>query len=231
MNRPSAWLVTAVAGLIALTGCRTPGTPPAALPPQLAVAAGQARAQFAAALPDTFQRTDSVVIEFKPHWWWPAIRVTALGATDVDRAHDAFTAVGLTPMGVRLFDVSRRDGQVQAHFLTDRVPHQEAVTKALSDDMARLYLNLIPSAEAKVHRERDTLVFREETAEIATEFVFAGQPAALVGKRCWEGRQRVCVIRFDEYEGAPTARLPARIVLDNLRYHYRVTIRLKANGG
>ena len=230
MNQPAVWYLTAVAGLFAVAGCRTPGTPPAALPPQLALAANEVRVQFAASLPETFQRTDSVVIEFNPHWWWPTIRVTALGATDVDRTHDSFNAVGMTPVGVKLFDVSRRDGQVQAHFLTDRIPHLDAVTKALSDDMARLYLNLVPAAGANVRRERDTLVFREETAEYATEFVFAGQPALLVEKRCWEGRHRVCTVRFEQYEGAPNARLPARIVLDNLRYRYRVTIRLKATG-
>lgn len=201
------------------TSCRTPQAPPAA---------GAGGAALTDPFPTRFTAQQSVVMTFRPHWWWPAIRFTALGYAAVDRVTGDFSVVGLSPLGVKLFEATRRGGVEKVTMAWPMKGDADAMGRAIGQDVASLYLGLMPPA-GTVRRQggRQTTVVAENDGG-RTEWTFATDTGRLCQK-VERSRAGTRTVVFDDYkpvagEGA-TSECPARIVLRNSRFRYTLMIR------
>jgi len=195
-----------------LVSCRSMPTPTTAASP--------------AALPDCYTARQTVVFEFRPHWWWPTIRLTALGYTSVNRTADEFAVACLTPLGVKLFDVARTNGQTQARVMLPVPGNSEQMAQAIDDDIAALYLDLTPPPGAKTSQHGDRLTFRREQDGQVVEWTYAASTGRLLRKTTTsQGVRRE--LTFNDYHRVEGIAYPATLTLDNRRYRYRFTVRIQ----
>ncbi len=200
--------------LLLLASCRTVAPPATAPAPNLAP------------LPERFTARQSVVFEFRPHWWWPTIRLTALGYASVNRPADAYTVVCLTPLGVKLFDVSRTNGQNQANVALPLPGDAAKAGQAIGDDIAALYLGLTPPPAAVPSRHGDRLTFRHREAGQTTEWVFSTATGQLHSKTVTG--DGVCrALTFSDYHAVGGTSYPTTLTLQNRRFGYRIIVRIQ----
>jgi hypothetical protein len=205
--------------VLCLSSCRT------AIP----VAPDVARrglAGFETSLPARFNTTQTLVFKFSPHWWWPSVRLTALGYARIDRATGDYAVVCLSPLGMKLFDVARSNGQSEAHFLVPLPGKGDVMGRAISDDIANLYFDLIPGPDAAASRSGDDLVFQEVRGPHRLEYVFSVSTGQLVRKIVRDGSS-LTTITYRDYRRNGDWIYPAALSLKNRRHDYTLTIQTR----
>lgn len=203
-----------VGALLCLTSCRT-------VAPLAPAAAAEARARLDTSQPVRFESAQTLLFEFRPHWWWPSVRLAALGYASVDRTTGDYAVVCLSPVGVKLFEVARANGRVRCNFT---IPVPEAAGQAITADLAALFLDQTPPPSAPVSLEHDELIFRATTDRRDTEYVYSNRDGRLLRKSYYDGRHRVATIEFRDYRTAEGWAYPRVSTLENRRFHYKLTI-------
>ena len=173
--------------LLAFASCRS-------LPPLAPGDAVRVPVVFEATLPVSFDAQQTMVFEFKPHWWWPTIRMTSLGYATVNRKTGDYAVVCLSPMGMKLFDVARSNGVVATHTMFPMGGDPAAAGKAISDDISNLYFNLVPRADASLKQKGNRLVFRGDR----NEYEFDNATGRLVRKEVRDHGVRSTLV-FSDY--------------------------------
>ncbi len=181
--------------------------------------AGKIPLAYEQALPGSFKAQQTLVFEFKPHWWWPTVRLTALGYATVNRKTGDYAVVCLSPLGVKLFDVACSNGVTATRMMIPGGGDQGGMGKAISDDISNLFFNLVPGTNATVKQSGARLVFRSE----GSEHEFSRTTRQLVRKKSWNAESRSTLI-FSDYRSEEGVLYPATMMLQNHRYHYRLTI-------
>ena len=210
MNR--RWSIFIVL-LLFMTSCRS-------LPPIAPLEAAGIPRAYEQALPVSFKAQQTLVFEFKPHWWWPTIRMTALGYATVNRRTGDYAVVCLSPLGMKLFDVARTNGVTATRMMIPAGGDQAAAGKAISDDIGNLYFNLVPPPTAVVKQKGTCLVFRGASSEHAFNRI-TGQ---LVRKEVWTDRSR-STLTFGDIRQENGRSFPGSMTLVNHAYDYCLRIR------
>jgi hypothetical protein len=188
--------------------------------------ARQVALRFDASLPAQFTARQTLVFEFRPHWWWPPVRLAALGYATVDRTARDYAVVCLSPLGMKLFEVSCTGGQSRAVFSVPLPGNREAMGKALGDDIASLFFDLLPTPDAVLRRHGDTLVFRQERDGRRMEYAFSVSNGQLMRKTIRDGSGRT-TLTFGAGGADRVGGYPAVVRLMNHRYGYTVTVRTR----
>jgi hypothetical protein len=183
-------------------------------------------AQFETSLPARFNATQTLVFKFSLHWWWPSVRMTALGYARIDKETGDYAVVCLSPLGVKLFDVARSNGQSQANFLFPLPGKGEVMGRAISDDIANLYFDLIPGRDAVATRSGDDLVFQEVRGQCRLEYVFSVSTGQLTRKVVRDGSS-LSTITYRDYRRNGDWIYPAALSLKNRRHGYTLTIQTR----
>lgn len=213
-----------VGGLLALcllplllTSCRTTA-PVADGDERLAVA------RYDASLPVRFTARQTLLFEFRPHWWWPPVRLVALGYATVDRAARDYGVVCLSPLGVKLFEVSCVAGQGRASVALPLPGKDRLIGKAIGNDIANLYFDLLPAPDAGMRRRGDTLLFLQERDGRRVEHEFSISKGRLLSKTVLDDSGCTTITVGD---GRRTGGYPAVVKLRNHRYGYTITVQTR----
>ncbi|MEI6515568.1 MAG: DUF3261 domain-containing protein [bacterium] len=202
----------AILPLLVLVSCRS-------IPPVSPVEAARIPAAFEATLPGSFNTQQTLLFEFRPYWWWPTIRMTALGYATVNRKTGDYAVVCLSPLGVKIFDVACTNG-VAVTRMTFPVPGDRgAAGKAISDDIGNLYFNLVPPPDAVAERKDSRVIYRQSR----NRFEFDATSGRLVRKVVWNGDVK-STVEYGGYRQEPVGVYPASMTLENSRYRYRLLI-------
>jgi hypothetical protein len=215
-------LLSALCAALTLCGCRgLPPFPPLPQTPLDAEPAALARERFAQALPSAFSVLNSVVFEYRGH------SLAGLGCLSADSRSNAFNLACLTPMGVTLFEIKAGGGRVESRFAVKALARYPRFTDAVAADVRRAFFDLVPTATATGRREPWAIVFAQPAPGGRVEYVFGGAGARLVAKRYFEGKRLVCQIGYFDYREAEGKLFAQRIVLQNLKYRYGLTVKLR----
>lgn len=210
MNRPWSMFIVL---LLFMVSCRS-------LPPITPLEAARIPWGYEQALPVSFKAQQTLVFEFKPHWWWPTLRMTALGYATVNRKTGDYAVVCLSPLGVKLFDVACSNGVTATRLMIPTGGDQAAAGKAISDDIGNLYFGLVPPPTAAVKQKGDCLVFRSASSE----HEFNRNTGQLVRKEVWTDHSR-STLTFGDIRKENGYSLPGSMTLENHAYGYRLKIR------
>jgi len=183
--------------------------------------------RFDASSPARFSARQTLTFTFRAHWWWPPVRLTALGYATIDRTAHDYAVVCLSPLGMKLFEVSCTNGQSKAVIQFPLPGNGDAMGKAIGADIAAIYFDLLPGPDAVATRRGDTLRFREERADRRVDHEFSISNGQLTGKTIRDGSCDTA-ITFADYRNDGTEMYPRMITLKNHRYGYTLTIQTRS---
>lgn len=184
------------------------------------------RDSFNVAMPEQFEILDSSVFRIYGR------KFSALGATSIDLVNGNFTVAGLSPMGLKLFEVSgtEKGEDIKAYF----APHvlknpdsRQSFSQAIASNIAHIYMNRVPQKDARVRKESDQIVFQQDEEQGVLEFIFAGKDVLLVEKRFKRSGRIVWCVRYYEYKLRDGKWYPGGVVLRHFRPSYSLTLQLQ----
>ena len=149
-------------------------------------------------------------------------KLSLLSLTRIDFRTGRIHVAGLTPAGMKIFDLSgTAEHPGECRWIPGKYweGHEEQVSRRILSDISAIYRNLLPEHFETYHFTDDgkKLVVREGD----TRYVFAGAPPHLIEKTVLEEGSPVLRIRYYSYQNG----FPMNISLENLKYHYRLAIR------
>lgn len=207
--------------LVCLHGCsvipfqKTPYVPMDSVDPQVLVQ------DFRSKSPESFQIMNTIVFEYN----WN--KFSGIGYIYVDTAEKEFRVVCMNPMGVKLFELSGdKDGIVQ-HFVLEQFSKKGNFAATVGEDIRRIYFDLVPSSGAQVKKKKKEIVFSEPAGAGTMEYIYAGAGGYLVEKNYYEDSALNWGIAYYEYQEQDGRIYPRGIILNNYKYSYSLTVRLK----
>ena len=180
---------------------------------------------FKKRLPEQFEIIESVVFKYRRR------EISALGYTRVDEKEKTFATAGLTPMGVKVFELKATGNKLESSFTlpseVEKKINREKMAQAMTGDFHRVYFDRIPGVNAAVTKTKDRIYFREPSGDGILESVFGGPDKALVQKRFLKEGREIWKVRYFEYRLKNSKIYPGGIFYENRRGKYKITLRLK----
>lgn len=175
---------------------------------------------FADKLPVKCDLTSTIVVKYA----WK--RMSALGYLTLDRQSRSFAMAAVNPMGVKLFEISVKDGELDKVSAPMDLDEKKEFFQAVADDVANAYFDLQPAPDAKVRRGNREVVFVSGIEGGRIEYVFVGAEPVLAEKRYYRGRRLLCRITYHEYFWKNGKLYPRGIALWSKEHHYKLTVRV-----
>ena len=208
--------------LLACWGCASiPFREVSPVPEAAGVEPAGVRGRFESDLASRYQVIGTIVFRYG----WRSF--SAIGYTAVDSDKKSFTVVGLTPIGIKLFELTGDASKVETRFAMEEFTRKGKFAETVAGDIRRIYFDRVPEAGASARKETDRIVFTQPEDDGTLTFVFAGADNNLVEKRFSVDNEKEWAVFYYEWVRREGKLYPSGIILKNYRYGYRLTIRGK----
>lgn len=178
-------------------------------------------------LPPHFEVMHAVVITIKPHWWWPAISQVTIGCSTVDRATRSYEVTCFSPLGMKLFNISRTNDLISGTLLLPGTDRHELMVQAIGTAISRAYLDMSPGPGATAVRQDGVMIMTRFSGNHRTDYTFSGTNAVLSSKEYFDGRKRIMTVSYSDYRTETNGLFPGRMSLKDHRNGYNLLFLLK----
>ncbi|MFO7667047.1 MAG: hypothetical protein R6V76_10540 [Desulfobacterales bacterium] len=182
---------------------------------------GLVKEQFSLMLPDRFQIISTIAFEYKGQ------SISFIGYSDINTKEKTFTVAGINQVGIKLFEITGNSDRTELKFAIEDFTKKGNFTEVVAGDIRKIYFNRLPSDSSKVYKKKHEIVFVQNEPGEVIEFVFAGPGNLLVEKRCIVDNQAIWRVTYYEYLEKNGKLHPAGIILENIKYDYKLIMRLK----
>lgn len=179
------------------------------------------RQEFKTALAQKLEIINSIVFEYK----WQSF--SALGYTQLDLENNTFQVSCMNPVGIKLFELTGNRSQIKPIFVLNELLQRGDLPRAVGEDIRRIYFDLIPSAQAKIEKEKYRIIFSQPSGAGKMQYIFAGPQHWLVEKHYSEKNRKVWSVFYYDYLMDQNKLYPAGLILKHHRFGYNLVIRLK----
>lgn len=182
---------------------------------------GLVKERFSLMLPDRFQIISTIAFEYKGQ------SISFIGYSDIDTKEKIFTVAGINQVGVKLFEITGDSDKTELRFAIEDFTKKGNFAEAVSGDIRKIYFDRLPADSSKVYKKKYEIVFVQDEPEAIMEFVFAGPGNLLVEKRCIVDNKVIWRVNYYEYREKNGKMHPDGIILENIKYGYKLIMRLK----
>lgn len=178
--------------------------------------------------PGSWDATQALIFEIKLRWWQPAIRMTMLGYATFDAGSGDYRLVCLSPLGIRMFEVSRTAGIEQAVLPSPELQKKPLLVESIRRDASRLIAPPLPD-RFTVAASSPSLATIEGANGSSHKVVceISVPDRVVLSASFFEGDRRAADVRYEDYRDVDGARVPHRVVLVNRQHRYRLTLSVK----
>ena len=160
----------------------------------------------------------------------PTRRATPCAAGPQVVAVDVVGFAGVTPVGMKLFEVKSTQGDLKYSFSFPQLKknmNQKKIAEAVADDIRHIYFGRIPAPGVEVVYLKDRIRYRQPFGKGRLEFIFGGPETRLIEKSYKEGWRKIWKVRYFDYRVVNATIYPSQIYFENKKRKYKVTLRLK----
>jgi hypothetical protein len=207
--------------LLYLSGC---GTIPFQKAPEISMENAEpwkVKEAFSLMLPERFQIISTISFDYKGRF------VSFIGYSDIDTKEKKFIVAGLNQVGIKLFEIKGDEDKTELRFAIEEFTKKGNFAEAVAGDIRKIYFDRLPSESSKIYRKKNEIVFVQNEPDGIIEFVFSGPGGLLTEKRHIADNRNVWRVNYYEYRNENGKLHPAGIILENIKYGYELTMRLK----
>ncbi len=182
---------------------------------------------FAQKLPASFEITESVVFRYHRR------EMTAVAHTLVDPSRNLTASAGLTPSGVKVFELKQEGENLEYSFLLPKEAQekldQAKTARAMAEDMRRVYRGFVPDGSHPwfPNKKRNRVEGLEILPHGMMRYVFGGPHQALLEKTFIERGDKKWRVRYFDYRVSGNKLYPSEVFYENFKGKYSVALRLK----
>ena len=186
-------------------------------------------AVFGAAIPDRYSAVSSAVMQYR---WF---KFPVLGVLTVDAPRHHFALVGLSQLGINVFELSETNGHLKCRMPGDLLKRHPQIAEGAAADVRQMFFDLAPPAGARPLPDTrgNTTVFREPASGGKVEYRFDKTTGFLLEKRFFvprkflPGRTVVWRVLYEDYASVGNNSYPRVIRFKQRARHYAITLFLK----
>ncbi len=153
--------------------------------------------------------------------------LSSIGLTKVNSAKRIFNAAAFNPAGLRLFELSYRNGNVDCKFIREKLRQKGNLCDRVAKDIKHIFFDRIPPRTSTVKRKKYIFVFVSEKKSGSIEYRFKGSPPLLVEKRLTKNGSAVWKAAYYEYELREGKLFPGGVVFTHNKHNYRLVLDIK----
>lgn len=176
---------------------------------------------FKERVPGEFNLLSSIVFDYG------FITVSGIGYLDITTASGRYKVACLNHLGVKFFEFEGDRNGLTSQYVIEPLAKQGNIAAVVGEDIQRIYLDLIPAADARATRKKDKVLFRQRSGDGALEYEFGGKDLHLMRKTYREDERALWRVSYYEYQSKDGKLYPTAITLTNYRYGYRLIVRQK----
>jgi len=202
--------------------------------PVLAAHAGTGRAAvesypFGAATPARYSAVSSAVMQYR---WF---KFPALGVITVDAPRRRFALVGLSQVGINVFELSETNGRLQSRMPGELLKRHPEIATGAAADVRQMFFDLDPARSARqVRGPRDkAAVFQQPAEGGMLEYRFDKKTGRLLEKqfaaprKFFPGSSVVWRVLYEDYAAVGHQSYPRIIRFKHRNRHYAITLFLR----
>ncbi len=137
-------------------------------------------------------------------------------------------AAAVTPVGMKMFELSGRNGAVENSAIAAVIPEKDRAefAEAIFRDLNRIFFDLEAPADGEWLPEERMLVIRRKLPDGRTEkYHFAGNPLRLTAKSCGGFFRKDYQVDFYDYTRTAAGWQPGKVFYRNCRGSYTIAVR------
>jgi hypothetical protein len=207
-----------------MAGCARLSPDRMGLPESARVEAARVRQAFAEELPGSFILVSTVVFKYS------FLTFSALGVTRINEPDKEFDVTAMTPVGVKLFEMSVKNGSLTSSFAMPELAKRGDISRAVSENIERIYFSRVPPEGTQAFRRGKFMVFSVPSGDGVTEYFFGKEKedTVLLHKRYLSAGKRVWDVSYSGYFRDKQGKVhPKNIVFIHYAYSYRLLLRVK----
>lgn len=185
------------------------------------VNADHLRQEFKESLAQKLEVINSIVFEYK----WQSF--SALGYTRLDLENKTFQVSCMNPVGIKLFELIGNQNEVKSTFVLKELLQRGDLPQAVGEDIRRIYFDMLPSAQAKIQKEKYRIIFSQPDGAGVMKYIFAGSQHWLIEKNYSEKNRKLWSVFYYNYILNSDKLYPSELILKHHRFGYNLVIRLK----
>ena len=180
-------------------------------------------------IPDCYSAVSSAVIQYR---WF---KFPALGVLTVNARRHHFALVGLSQLGINVFELSETGGRLQSRMPGELLKRHPEIASGAAADVRQMFFDLVPSACARQFPgTRDNAIIFQQPAPGGTlEYRLDQKSGHLREKRfltpckSFPGHRAVWLVRYEDYAAVGHHSYPRVIRFKHRDRHYGITLFLK----
>jgi len=176
---------------------------------------------FSNAMPRELRLVQSIV--FRKSF----ISMSAMGFTHIDQDLGSFAVVGLSPMGVKLFETKGDQSSIEHAYALENFTKRGDFIGTLAQDIKAIYFDLLPSRRSMFHVGTNEITFRQTKGARKFELVFDRKSGNLKEKRGFNGNHRVWRVFYSDPQDVDGKWIPGEILFKHERHRYQLSLILK----
>jgi len=186
---------------------------------------------FRDSTPARYSAVSSVVMQYR---WF---KFPALGVITVDTRKHNFALVGLSQLGINVFELSETSGSIKSHMPGKLLERRPEIAAGAAADVRQMFFNFTPPPEARrlpdANTKKNQAVFQQSTPTGMLEYRFDNKTGHLLEKRFSVPRQFffgssvVWQVNYEDYALIGNKAYPRVIHFKQRRFHYAITLFLK----
>lgn len=207
-----------------MAGCARLSPGKAVIPEAVRVEEELSRQSFAKELPGNFTVVSTVVFKYN------FLTFSALGITRINEAAKEFDVTAMTPVGVKLIELSSRNGALTCSFAMPELAARGDISRAVSENIERIYFSRVPPEGTQSGRRGRFMFFSVPSEEGVTEYFFGKEKedTVLLHKRFLSAGKRIWDVSYNGYFRDKQGKVhPRNIVFIHHAYSYRLLLRVK----
>jgi len=187
---------------------------------------GGAVSRFGGHAPSHYEAVSSVVFQYR---WF---KFPALGVMSVDIRRNNFALVGMSQIGINVFELSDRNGVVKCHMPGTLLERYPKIATGAVEDVRRMFFNYTPAPGAYRHDTAREVFFEEKSNGGTLQYRYDKATGLLLGKRFsvpslfLQARSVVWVVSYENYAKSNGMTYAQVIRLKNRRLHYALSTRV-----
>jgi hypothetical protein len=184
-------------------------------------------AEFADRTPARYEAVSSVVFQYR---WF---KFPALGVMSVDARKHNFALVGLSQLGISVFELSDKNGIVKSRMPGPLLKRNPRLATGAASDVRNMFFNLAPAPDASRRDAGRLVIFQKTTPEGTLEHRFDKATGLLVEKRLavrsklLPCRTVIWVVRYDDHAKSDGKTWPRSVRFKNRKLHYVIATRVR----
>jgi len=187
--------------------------------------------QFGGSTPARYSAVSSVVMQYR---WF---KFPSLGVITVDAHKHHFALVGLSQLGINVFELSETNGRIQSRMPGKFLEHRPEIAAGAAADVHQIFFDLTPPPRARrlpyASAPENQAAFQQATPTGTLEHRFDQQTGYLLEKRFsvprkyFFGSSVLWQIRYENYALTGKKAYPRVIRFKQRHLHYAITLFLK----